>query len=338
MISGGEMSLPFLRSFFAPDKSEVLVDKFFNFLAIFLPAVLFWHLVCRKKVIRRIILLITALLLLGGFIFTRPVMDRRSCREISAGSEWVLTAPIPYSPDESCGEHYQEPDREHIAGCDEVGRDLASRLIYGTRVSLAVGLLATVISLITGLAIGMSAGFFRGWFDLLTMRVVEVLSCFPTFLLLLILMSMLGDLKIAESIPLVIAVIGLASGVGLAFLVRGETLRESSQAYVQSCIVSGVPAWKIMVRHLLPNIAAPVLISFTFGVAGAIGSESGLSFLGFGVQPPSASWGNLLRQALDNPLEYWHLMLFPGLTLFIAVLSLNFAGEGLRRAFDVKEQ
>jgi peptide/nickel transport system permease protein len=93
-----------------------------------------------------------------------------------------------------------------------------------------------------------------------------------------------------------------------------------------------------MVRHLLPNIAAPVLISFTFGVAGAIGSESGLSFLGFGVQPPSASWGNLLRQALDNPLEYWHLMLFPGLTLFIAVLSLNFTGEGLRRAFDVKEQ
>ena len=104
--------------------------------------------------------------------------------------------------------------------------------------------------------------------------------------------------------------------------------------YIQSCIVSGVPSRYIMFRHLLPNILPPVLISFTFAVAGAILGESGLSFLGFGVQPPTASWGNLLRQAFDDPFAYWHLTLFPGLALFITVMSFNFTGEGLRKAFD----
>ena len=169
------------------------------------------------------------------------------------------------------------------------------------------------------------AGFFRGWFDLAVMRLVEILLCFPTFLLLLILMSMLSDYRIGQSIPLVIMVIGCTGWIGLALLVRGEVLKESSLPYIQSCIVSGVPGWKIMFRHLLPNIMAPVLISFTFGVAGAVIGESGLSFLGFGVQPPTASWGNLLRQAFDNPLDYWHLTFFPGLALFIAILSFNFS-------------
>jgi peptide/nickel transport system permease protein len=124
----------------------------------------------------------------------------------------------------------------------------------------------------------------------------------------------------------------------MAFLVRGEVLKESSLPYVQSCVVSGVPVWKIMFRHLLPNISAPVLISFSFGIAGAILSESGLSFLGFGVQPPTASWGNLMRQAFDDPQAYWHLTFFPGAVLFIALTAFNFTGEGLRRALDVRER
>ena len=109
-------------------------------------------------------------------------------------------------------------------------------------------------------------------------------------------------------------------------------LKQSALPYVKSCVVSGLPGYRILFRHLLPNILPPVLISFTFGVAGAIMSESGLSFLGFGVQMPTASWGNLLRQAFDNPLDHWHLTLFPGAALFIAVISFNFTGEGLRRA------
>ena len=291
-----------------------------------------------KRRVWQTVLFLLAVLTLLPFIFTSPRMDKSDYRLKAAKAELAVFALIPYNPDEISGQPFAEPDKEHLLGCDDIGRDLASRLIYGARVSLAVGIMATVLAMAIGLTVGMCAGFFRGKLDLLLMRAVEILLCFPTFLLLLILMSMLGDYRIAQSIPLVIMVIGLTGWINLAFLVRGEVLKESSLAYVKSCIVTGIPAWKIMFKHLLPNILAPVLISFTFGVAGAITGESGLSFLGFGVQPPTASWGNLLRQAFDNPLAYWHLTVFPGAALFIAVISFNFTGEGLRRAFEVKEE
>ena len=140
--------------------------------------------------------------------------------------------------------------------------------------------------------------------------------------------------EIYEQILIVIAVIGLTGWIGAAFLVRGETLRQRALPYIESGIVSGLPVSRILFVHLLPNISGPLLISFTFGAAGAILAESGLSFLGFGVRPPTASWGGLLRQAFDDPLSYWHLTLFPGLALFWAVLSFNFTGEGLRKAFS----
>ena len=338
VISGTRVELPFLHSFFAPESSEVLVEKLFNFFALYLPAVIFFFLVCRgRKLLRMVLCAITAVLLLCAFIFPEPVMDKQDYRKKDYGKSVVIFAPVPYGPDEIAGEPYEAPGKEHCLGCDDVGRDLAARLIYGARVSLAVGLISATVALVIGLTVGLCAGYFRGIFDLLVMRMVEILLCFPSFLLLLILMSMLSDYKIGESIPLVICVLGLTGWMGLAFLVRGEVLKESSLPYIQSCVVSGVPGWKIMFRHLLPNIAAPVLISFTFGVAGAIAGESGLSFLGFGVQPPTASWGNLLRQAFDNPLAYWHLTFYPGMVLFIAILSFNFTGEGLRKAFDVKE-
>ena len=329
----GEVFSPFWRAFFAPESSEVLVDKFFNFLALYLPLSLLVIFLCRtRKILRKILLVLPALALLAAFIFTEPVMDKNDYRR--AGCR--ITALIPYGPDEIVSTPYAAPGNGHLLGCDDVGRDLAARLIYGARVSLAVGILSTLLAVVIGLFVGMSAGFFRGRFDLLLMRLVEIMLCFPTFLLLLILMSLLGDYKIAESIPLVILVIGLTGWINLAFLVRGETLKESSLPYIKSCIVAGVPWWKILFKHLLPNISAPVLISFTFGIAGAIIGESGLSFLGFGVQPPTASWGNLLRQAFDDPLEYWHLTFFPGAALFIAVMSFNFTGEALRRVFDVR--
>ncbi len=338
IIGGSGVTFPFLRFFFAPESSESMVEKLFNFLSLYLPMFICFYLLFRKKKILRYTLnIFTALLLFCGFIFSSSVMDKKDYRMVDYGTDTVIFAPIPYGPDEIAGVPYGEPDKKHILGCDDVGRDLAARMIYGARVSLSVGLLSATLALVIGLAVGLCAGFFKGKFDLIVMRTVEILLCFPSFLLLLILMSMLGDYKIAQSIPLVIGVLGLTGWMNLAFLVRGEVLKESSLPYVQSCIVSGISGWKIMFRHLLPNIAAPVLISFTFGVAGAIAGESGLSFLGFGVQPPTASWGNLLRQAFDNPLGYWHLTFYPGAVLFISVLAFNFTGEGLRRAFDVKE-
>lgn len=363
IAADGGVSLPFIRSFFAPDGSEAMVEKVFNFASLFLPVMLIVRLICRNKMARNIITGAAALILLSAFITVRPVFDKQDYRQTTAGVRFVLFAAIPYGPEEIVSDHHALPDGEHIFGCDDVGRDLAARLIYGARVSLSVGIFATALSMTIGVSVGMSAGFFKGKFDLFTMRIVEILLCFPTFLLLLILMSLRSDLVAAagksiesgngganyrivelladcgmlESIPMVIIVIGLTGWMPLAFLVRGEVLKESSLPYIQSCIVSGIPCRRIMFKHLLPNISAPVLISFTFGIAGAIMSESALSFLGLGVQPPAASWGNLMRSVLDKPLSYWHLTFFPGMALFIAVLSFNFTGEGLRRAFDVKE-
>lgn len=332
MVMDNEVSFPFLRTFFAPDSTEVMVEKIFNYamlLILLLPVVLLlphrW---------RKIAALAAAAALVLPFGLTKSKMDKTDFRALAANADWVLFAPVPYSPDEFAGAPCEAPGAGHLLGCDDIGRDLASRLIYGGRVSLAVGLLSTVIAMLIGIAVGMTAGYYRGWFDLTVMRLVEVMLCFPTFLLLLILMTMLGDHKISQSIPLVIAVLGLTGWLQLAFLVRGEVLKQSALPYIQSCVVSGVADRHIMFRHLLPNIIPPVLISFTFAISGAILGESGLSFLGFGVQPPTASWGNLLRQSFNNSLFYWHLTLFPGLALFIAVLSFNFTGEGLRRAFD----
>ena len=334
LVFGKEgLRLPFLPFLFAPDSTEFLVEQFFNYVLLLLPLWLLIALIVRRQFPRRILCGAAALLLLLPFAAARPKLDKIDYRLAAAESgERAVFAPIPYGPFEIIARPYQKPSRKHWLGTDEVGRDVASRMIYGARASLAVGLFATAIALVIGTLVGLMAGYYRGWFDLAVMRLVEILLCFPTFLLLLILMSILKDRKFEQSILVVIAVIGLSGWIGLTFLVRGEVLKQRALPYIQSCEVVGISAWRTMTVHLLPNITGPILISFTFGVAGAILAESGLSFLGFGVQPPTASWGGLLRQAFDNPLEYWHLTLFPGIALFIAVLAFNFTGEGLRKA------
>ncbi len=323
--------LPFLRYCFAPDSTESLMEQCFNYLALLLPALMMMRVFPRRW--RRPAGIGAALLLLLPFLLVPPRLDRTDYRNRAEHGAAAVFAPIPYGPNEIAARPSEPPSLRHWCGADAIGRDVAARLIYGARASLAVGIFATGIALLIGTAAGLAAGFYRGWFDLLAMRAVEVLLCFPTFLLLLILMSILGDYKFQQSIPVVVAVIGLTGWIGLALLVRGETLRQSALPYIAAGIVAGLPVRRILFHHLLPNIHGPILISFTFGVAGAILAESGLSFLGFGVQAPTASWGGLLRQAFDNPLEGWHLTFFPGLALFIAVLSFNFTGEGLRRMF-----
>lgn len=334
LLWGGEagLSSPFLYYLFAPDSTEFLIEQVFNYTLLFLiPALfIFRYLPCRKT-----LLILFAALLLVPFLAARPKLDKTDYRlRIAETSEKAIFAPIPYGPFELVSQPYLKPCAKHILGTDDVGRDVAARMIYGARASLAVGIFATAISLVIGTAIGLMAGFHRGVFDLAVMRLVEILLCFPTFLLLLILMAILKDRKFEQSILIVIGVIGFTGWIGLTFLVRGEVLKQRALPYIQSCEVIGLPAWRTMLFHLLPNITGPILITFSFGVAGAILAESSLSFLGFGVQPPTASWGGLLRQAFNNPLVYWHLTLFPGLALFIAILAFNFTGEGLRKALS----
>lgn len=332
MLQNGVVSFPFLRYIFSPESPEILVEQFFNFVSIYLVIFLLFSLVKYRRV-RKILQITAFVLLLIPFIFTEQKMERINYRQMAENGEIkAIFAPIPYGPFEISAAPFEAPSKKHIFGCDDIGRDVAARLVCGARVSLAVGIFATLCALSLGTAAGLITGYFRGKFDLFMMRFVEILMCFPTFLLLLILMSMLSDHHFTQSIPLLIGVIGITGWIGPALLVRGEVLKQSSLPYIQSCVVAGLPVCKILFRHLLPNILPPVLISFTFGVAGAILSESGLSFLGFGVQMPTASWGNLLRQAFDNPLDHWHLTVFPGAALFVAVMSFNFTGEGLRRA------
>ncbi len=334
---GGSVSFPFLRTFFAPDSPERLIEQTFNYLLLLLPVLAVCRLSIRPRLPRRAAYAVLAALILVPFCLGRPKLERRDYRRLAGtGAATVLFAPIAFGPFETAAAPYEAPSLRHWLGADEIGRDVASRLLYGARASLAVGLGASFLSLVIGTAIGLACGYWRGWFDLCVMRLVEVVMCFPTFLLLLIFMVMLGDRKFEQSILIVIAVIGLTGWIGLAFLVRGEVLKQRALPYIQSCETAGIPAWRTMLVHLLPNIAGIILINFTFGVAGAILSESGLSFLGFGVQPPTASWGGLLRQASEDPLGYWHMTVFPGLALFWTLCSFNFTGEGLRRAFALR--
>ena len=337
----GVLQSPALRELFAPDSTEIFVSKTFNWLLLLLPVLLLLRLIFpRQKKAFRIAAAASAILLLLPFLFSGTYADRTPWRTLSKNlknGDFAVFAPMPYGPYETAAVPYMPPSREHWLGTDHAGRDVFARMVFGARVSLAVGFLATAISMLLGTFIGLLAGYKGGKTDLLVMRLVEIVICFPTFLLLLILMSILLDHGSRQSILLVIAVIGLTGWTGLCRLVRGETLRVRQNAYIQSCEAMGTPLWRILLFHLLPNVSGPIFVSFTFEVAGAILAESSLSFLGFGVQDPTASWGELLRQAFPDPLSYWHLMFAPGLAIFLAVCSFNLAGEGLRKALDGKE-
>ena len=338
LYTGGVLSCPALHFIFAPDSHELIVEKIFNYLLLFVPAALTLHIfLSRKRVLYITLMSILALALLFPFILTKNRVDKRDWRSISSElkkGDFAVFAPIPYGPFENVAKPYGTPSKAHLFGTDQIGRDVLSRMLYGARVSLAVGFLATGIAMAIGIAVGMFSGYFGGRLDMLIMRIVEIIICFPTFLLLLILMAVMMDYKFEQSILLVIAVIGLSAWTGLSRLVRGEVLKQRALPYIQSCETLGIPVWRIMFFHLLPNVAGPILVTFTFSIAGAILAESGLSFLGFGVQDPTASWGELLRQAFSDPFNYWHLTLWPGLALFIAVCAFNFTGEGLRKVFD----
>jgi peptide/nickel transport system permease protein len=221
------------------------------------------------------------------------------------------------------------PSAQHLLGTDDLGRDVLSRMIYGARISLAVGLVSVGIAVLIGTSLGACAGFFGGVVDSLVMRFVDIMLCFPSTFLILTVIAFIGP-----SIWNVMFVIGVTGWMGVCRLVRAEFLSLRERDFVVAARALGAGDARLIFRHILPNAMAPVLVAAVLGVAGAILTESGLSFLGLGVQPPTPSWGNILTAGKDNISVAWWLSFFPGIAITITMLGYNMLGEGLRDALD----
>ena len=221
------------------------------------------------------------------------------------------------------------PSPAHWFGTDQLGRDVLSRMLFGARISMAVGFISVGIAVLLGTLVGTTAAYYGGRVDEALMRFVDLMLNFPRFFLLLTLIALLRP-----SIWVIMAVIGFTGWMGLARLVRGEILSLREREFVVGARALGAPDARIMFRHILPNALVPILVSATLGVAAAILTESGLSFLGLGVQPPTPSWGNILIDGKANIEIAWWLSVFPGLAILMTVLAYNLLGEGLRDALD----
>jgi peptide/nickel transport system permease protein len=236
----------------------------------------------------------------------------------------------PYDPDDIDRRHILEPPSiRHPFGTDDLGRDVLSRMIYGSRISLAVGFVAVGISTIIGIILGALAGYYGGWTDRIIMRMIDIMLSIPTFFLILAVIAFVGP-----GIWNIMIVIGLTSWMSVARLVRAEFLSLKEREFVLAAKALGAGDMRIIFGHMMINSMAPVFVSAVLGVAAAILVESALSFLGIGIQPPIPSWGNILTLGKDNIEIAWWLSVFPGLAILITVLSYNLVGEGLRDALD----
>ena len=242
---------------------------------------------------------------------------------------WPL---VPYSPTEyDLLESLTPPSGAHWLGTDDSGRDVLSRMIHGARVSLSVGFVAVGIALVIGILLGAMAGYFGGWVDQLVSRLIEILLTIPTFFLIIAIIAFLPP-----SIYNIMFVIGVTGWTGVARFVRAEFLKLKQLDFIMALRALGASHRRIIFIHMLPNSMAPVLVSAVFGIAGAILTESSLSFLGFGVPPPTPSWGDILSQSRDYIEFAWWLTVFPGLAIFLSITAYNLVGEGLRDAMDPK--
>ena len=221
------------------------------------------------------------------------------------------------------------PSRTNLFGTDQYGVDVLAKMVHGTTVALLVGFLSMGIAGTIGIIVGALGGYFGGWVDMLTSRITEIVMCVPTLVLILALVAIVDKPTIWKTM----AIIGCTGWTGIARLTRGEFLRLKSSEFVMAARSAGAGPVRIMLRHILPNALAPILVPITFGIAAAILMESSLSFLGFGPPPPAASWGSLLNDARSN-LSMWWLVVFPGTAIFLTVLAYNLIGEGLQEATD----
>ena len=244
----------------------------------------------------------------------------------------ALIAPLiaPYDPEAiNVKAILLSPSTAHLMGTDGLGRDVFTRMLYGSRISLMVGFVAVGIATAIGIVLGAIAGFYRGWVDTVIMRIVDVMLSIPTFFLILAVIAFL-----TPSIWNIMIVIGLTSWMGVTRLVRAEFLSLRNREFVLAAQALGAKDTRLIFRHLLPNSLTPIIVSSILGIASAVLVESGLSFLGLGVQAPQASWGNILTDGKEYIQFAWWLSLFPGLAILITVLGYNLLGDGLRDAYN----
>jgi len=251
----------------------------------------------------------------------------------------ILVAFSPYDPEtSSMGERLQPPSWAHTMGTDALGRDFLTRVLYGGRISVSVGLMVVAITLTIGVPVGAIAGYFGGWIDSILMRITDAALSLPSLLVLILLGAILREVEIPllqrNNVVTIALVIGLLSWMTFARLVRATFLTLREMDYVTaSRSLGGSSAW-IIIRHILPNSVGPIIVEATLELGYAIIEESGLSFLGFGIQPPTPSWGNLLSNAQEHFTKYPWLAIFPGVMIFLSIISVNYIGDGLRDAFD----
>ena len=240
---------------------------------------------------------------------------------------------FPYDPNATdLANKLQPPSAAHWLGTDNLGRDVLTRMLNGSYVSLTVGFVAMTVSLLIGVVVGAVSGYFGGWVDNILMRIVDALLCFPSFFLILTAVALLGP-----NIWIIIVVIGTLSWTGTARLVRAEFLTLRETEYVRAAKALGQRTLSVIFRHILPNAFAPIFVTAVVGIPEAILIEAGLSFINLGVQPPQATWGNIITDGRTYLLDAWWLIVFPGLAIFLAALAFYLAGDALRNAADVRK-
>ena len=248
----------------------------------------------------------------------------------------ALFAPIisPYTPSQqNIFERLQAPSLNHFFGTDDLGRDVFTRMIFGARISLAVGFISVFIILVIGTFLGIISGYYGGKTDYIIMRFTDIVLCFPTFFLIILVIAF-----IEPNIYNVMIVIGVTSWPGLARLVRAEVLSLKEREFILVSRMMAISNIKIFFVHILPNIISPLMVYSSLAIGGAILTESALSFLGLGVQPPTPSWGQILTSGKDYIYMAWWLSLFPGIAILVTVLAFNLVGEAIRDIFDPKEE
>ncbi len=244
----------------------------------------------------------------------------------------VLVGPVvsPYNPEHTNLDlRYEPPSPAHLMGTDSLGRDLLTRIMFGGRVSLTIGVLAMTVAITLGVLIGGMAGFYGGVPDAVLMRFVDMMLSFPRLFLLILFSVFFGGHFLT-----VVLLLGALSWMGVSRLIRASFLSLKERPFVEAARALGVPNRLIMLRHLLPNALAPIIVAATLGIATAIIAESTLSFLGLGIQPPTPSWGNMLKDAQTDMVVAPWTAVFPGLAIFMTVVAINFIGDGLRDALD----